>query len=157
VTYPPPPPGAPFVPIAYAQPVPLPPGFGALVVSVNRGPYLIPAPSTAKLKVDGRPAAIPGAGIWHIPLPAGTHDVRYTDFIGIPTMTTHPQLIQPGVPHYLNFDFGVWRNRVRDNAGTDVTKFGMWSNYTVLLITLAILFVICCGGGALLSTISSSQ
>jgi len=138
--------------MAYAQPVPLPPGFGALVVSVNRGPYLVPAPSTAKLKVDGRNVAIPGAGTWHIPLPAGPHDVRYTDFIGIPTMTTHPQTIQPGMPLYLTFDFGVWRNRVRDAAGVDVTKFGMWSNYTVLAITLVVLVVFCCGGAALIST-----
>jgi hypothetical protein len=143
--------------MAYAQPVALPPGFGALVVSVNRGPYLVPAPSTAKLKVDGRQVAVPGAGTWHIPLPAGPHDVRYTDFLGIPMMTTHPQVIQPGMPHYLTFDFGVWRNRVRDGAGTDVTKFGLWSNYTVLLITLAVVLVFCCGGTALIGAMSSGS
>jgi len=143
VTYPPPP-GAPFVPIAYAQPVALPPGFGALVVSVNRGPYMVPAPTTTKLKIDGREVAIPFVGTWHIPLPAGPHRVRYTDFMGIPMITTHPQVVQPGMPHYLSFDFGTWRNRVRDGAGIDVTKYGMWSNYTLLLIMLAVIAVCCC-------------
>jgi hypothetical protein len=143
--------GPPFIPIAYAQPVPLPPGYGALVVSVNRGHLLIPSPSTTTLKVDGREVPIPFAGTWHIPLPAGPHDVKYTDVLGIPLMTTRPQVIQPGMPHYLSFDFGMWRHRVRDGAGNDVTKFGLWSNYTVLLILLAIIAACCCvpviGGG----------
>jgi len=143
--------------MAYAQPVPLPPGFGALVVSVNRGPYLVPVPSTAKLKVDRQNVAIPGAGTWHIPLPAGPHDVRYTDFLGIPMVTTHPQTIQPGMPLYLTFDFGVWRNRVRDGAGVDVTKFGMWSNYTVMLIMLGAFLVLCCGGTALIQAMSGNS
>ena len=67
------------------------------------------------------------------------------------------QVIQPGMPHYLTFDFGVWRNRVRDGAGIDVTKFGMWSNYTVLLVTLAAVLVFCCGGGALISAVSGGS
>ena len=142
--------------MAYAQPVALPPGFGALVVSVNRGPYLIPASSTMRLKVDGRQVAIPGEGTWHIPLPAGPHQVRYTDILGIPAITTHPQVVQPGMPHYLNFDFGVWRNRVRDGAGVDVTKFGMWSNYAMGLIGLAVV-VFCCGGSALISAMSNGS
>ncbi len=143
--------------MAYAQPVALPPGFGALVVSVNRGPYLVPVSGTAKLKVDRQQVAIPGAGTWHIPLPAGPHDVRYTDFLGVPMVTTHPQVIQPGLPHYLAFDFGVWCNRVRDGAGVDVTKFGMWSNYTVLLVTLAVFGLLCCGGGALIGATSGGS
>jgi hypothetical protein len=152
VTYPPPP----FTPLVYAQPVALPPGFGALVVSVNRGPYIVPVPTTAKLKVDGLQVPIPGEGTWHIPLPAGSHQVRYTDLIGIPMVTLHPQVIQPGMPHYLTFDFGVWRNRVRDGAGVDVTKFGMWSNYTVVLITFAVVAVLCCGGFAVSGAMSGS-
>jgi len=135
--------------MAYAQPVALPPGFGALVVSVNRGPYLVPVSSTAKLKIDKQRVAIPSEGTWHIPLPAGPHDVRYTDFMGVPMVTTQPQVIQPGMPHYLTFDFGVWRSRVRDGAGVDVTKFGMWSNYAVLLITIAVVALCCCGGSAI--------
>lgn len=135
--------------MAYGQPVALPPGFGALVVTVNRGPYLVPVSSTMRLKVDGQHAAIPGEGTWHIPLPAGPHEVRYTDFLGIPAITTPPVIIQPGMPHYLNFDFGVWRNRVRDGAGADVTKFGMWSNYTVGLIAIGVV-LLCCVGTALI-------
>jgi hypothetical protein len=156
VTYPPPP-GAPFVPLAYAQPVALPPGFGALIVSVNRGPYIVPVPSLAKLKVDGRQVPVPGVGTWHIPLPAGPHDVRYTDFLGVPMVTTHPQVVQPGMPHYLTFDFGVWRNRVRDGAGTDATKFGMWSNYAVAPIAFLAVLLICCGGSALISGLSGGS
>lgn len=70
MSYPHPPypqPGPPnFVPMAYPQPVPLLPGGGALVVTVNRGPYIVPVPTVARLKIDGRQVAIPSEGTWHI-------------------------------------------------------------------------------------------
>jgi hypothetical protein len=89
-------------------------------------------------------------------VPAGRHDIRYTDWLGIPIMTTVADL-QPGMMHQLSFRFGGWRNRVHDGHGTDVTKFGMWSNYLVMLITFGAIGVLCCGGTLLLSMLSSSS
>ncbi|MEO3746628.1 hypothetical protein [Plantactinospora sp. B5E13] len=143
-------PGIPSAPVAYPQPVALPAGFGALVVTVNRGPYLIPVPTVAKLQIDGRHVPISGEGTWHIPLPAGPHEVRYTDFIGIPMVTTRAVVVPPGAASVLDFRFGVWRNRVHDGQGTDITKFGMWSNYLVGIVTFVAVLVLCCGGVALL-------
>jgi len=34
---------------------------------------------------------------------------------------------------------------VRDAQGTDVTKFGMWSNYTIMLIGFAVIALCCVG------------
>ena len=53
--------------------------------------------------------------------------------------------VQPGAAHHLAFRFGGWRNRVYDGYGTDVTRFGMWSNYSVMLVLLAVVGVACCG------------
>jgi hypothetical protein len=144
VAYPRVPGGVPTL-FAYAHPVPLPAGHGCLVVAVNRGPYLVPAPATCRLKIDGVQVPLPGEGTWHIPVPAGPHDVRFTDWFGIPVMTTQP-VVQPAAAAYLSFRFGGWRNRVYDPHGTDVTKFGMWSNYTFLLLTFAVIGLLCCGG-----------
>jgi hypothetical protein len=147
-------PSANVMPVAYPHPIPLPAGAGCLVVSVNRGPYLVPVTATAKLKIDGREVSISGAGTWYIPVPAGPHEVRYTDLLGIPMVTTSV-IVQPGTACQLSFQFGAWRNRVYDGHGTDVTKFGMWSNYTILLITLVGVAVICCGGIGVISTLGS--
>ncbi|WP_117670023.1 hypothetical protein [Micromonospora sp. MW-13] len=151
----PPMPGAVTPLIAYPHPISPPPGHAVLVVSVNRGPYLVPAPSTSRFKVDRQVVAIPGEGTWHVAVPAGPHDVRYTDFMGIPVMTT-TLVAHPGVLHPLAFRFGGWRNRVYDGHGTDVTKFGMWSNYSILLVTLVVLGVLCCGGFGLVAGLSTS-
>ncbi|MEU7614799.1 hypothetical protein AB0M91_02845 [Micromonospora rifamycinica] len=141
--------------IAYPHPVPPPPGHAVLVVSVNRGPYLVPVPTTSRFKIDGRPVSIPGEGTWYVAVPAGSHDVRYTDFMGIPIVTT-ALTVQPGVAYPLAFNFGGWRNRVRDGHGTDVTKFGMWSNYSIVLVVLPVVGLLCCGGLGLLSALSTS-
>ncbi|MFI7432404.1 hypothetical protein [Micromonospora haikouensis] len=151
----PPGPGAVTPLTAYPQPIPPPPGHAVLVVSVNRGPYLVPAPATSKFKIDGRTVPIPGEGTWHVAVPAGPHDVRYTDFIGIPVITT-ALVAQPGAVHHLSFRFGGWRNRVHDGHGTDVTRFGMWSNYSILLVTLAVVGVLCCGGFGLVAALSGT-
>ncbi|WP_234359040.1 hypothetical protein [Plantactinospora sp. BC1] len=154
MSYPPtPPPGMTLAASPY--PVPLPPGWGALVISANRGPYLVSAPSSYRLKIDGRDVPGMAEGTFHIPVPAGEHDVRFTDLLGVPAMTTRV-VVQPGTGHRLSFRFGGWRNRVYDGAGTDVTKFGMWSNYTLLLITSAVIGVVCCGGLGLLAMLDSS-
>ncbi|MCX4386504.1 hypothetical protein OG777_06125 [Micromonospora peucetia] len=141
--------------IAYPHPITPPPGYAALVVSVNRGPYLVPAPTTSKFKVNGQVVPIPGEGTWHVAVPAGQHDVRYTDLMGIPLITTGI-LAHPGTVQHLSFRFGGWRNRVHDGHGTDVTKFGLWSNYSILLATLVVLGVVCCGGVGLVAAFSSS-
>jgi hypothetical protein len=130
---------------AYPYPVPLPPGWGALIVSANRGPYLVPAPSTCKLKIDGREVSGMAEGTFHIAVPAGEHEVKYTDLFGIPVMSTRV-VVQPGAGHQLSFRFGGWRNRVHDGVGTDVTRFGMWSNYSIALISFGVVGLICCGG-----------
>ncbi|MFE2618143.1 hypothetical protein ACFXA2_31505 [Micromonospora chalcea] len=130
--------------IAYPHPIAPPPGCGVLVVSVNRGPYMIPAPVTSRFKIDRQLVAIPGEGTWHVAVPAGGHDIRYTDFMGVPLMTTS-LMVQPGAAHHLAFRFGGWRNRVHDGYGADVTRFGLWSNYTVTLVTLVVGGLVCCG------------
>ncbi|WP_422774143.1 hypothetical protein ACN28C_15460 [Plantactinospora sp. WMMC1484] len=140
---------------AYPHPIALPPGWGALIVSANRGPYLVPAPSTCKLKIDGREVSGMAEGTFHVAVPAGEHDVRFTDLFGIPMITTRV-VVQPNAGHQLSFRFGGWRNRVHDGQGTDVTTFGMWSNYSILLITLGVVGVICCGGLALIPMLTSS-
>ncbi|WFE40821.1 hypothetical protein [Micromonospora sp. WMMD998] len=135
---------------AYPQPIAPPPGHAVLVVSVNRGPYAIPVPTTSRFKVDKLVVPIPGEGTWHIAVPAGPHDVRYTDFMGVPIVTTS-LVAQPGAAHHLSFRFGAWRNRVHDGYGTDVTRFGLWSNYTVALVALAVIVPLCCGVVGLIS------
>ncbi len=135
-------------PVAYPHPVQPPPGFACLAVTVNRGPYIVPAPTTSRLKVDGRHVRIPREGTWFVLVPAGQRDIRYTDLFGIPIMTTQV-VLPPGGMHHLSFRFGGWRNRVYDGHGTDVTRFGMWSNYAIMLIMLIMLGVtglLCCGG-----------
>ncbi|MFI1195162.1 hypothetical protein ACH4T9_18130 [Micromonospora sp. NPDC020750] len=151
----PPMPGAVTPLMAYPHPISPPPGHAVLAVSVNRGPYIVPAPTTSKFKVDRQTVPIPGEGTWYVAVPAGPHDVRYTDFMGIPVMTT-ALVAHPGALHALSFRFGGWRNRVHDGHGTDVTKFGMWSNYSVLLVTLVVFGLLCCGGSALVATLSTS-
>ncbi|MFI7069865.1 hypothetical protein [Micromonospora sediminicola] len=153
--YPPPMPGVVTPLIAYPHPIAPPPGCAVLVVSVNRGPYLVPAPATSRFKVDGRVVAIPGEGTWHVAVPAGPRDVRYTDFMGIPVITTS-LVAQPGAAHHLSFRFGGWRNRVHDGYGTDVTRFGMWSNYSILLVVLAVGGLLCCGLFGLTAAFSAS-
>ncbi|MGC4892339.1 hypothetical protein [Micromonospora sp. DT31] len=133
--------------IAYPHPITPPPGHGVLVVKVNRGPYAIPVTTSSRFKIDKRDVPIPGEGTWHVAVPAGPHDVRYTDFMGVPVITTSIA-VQPGAAHHLDFRFGAWRNRVHDGYGTDVTRFGMWSNYTVLIVTLVVVGLCCCGGMA---------
>lgn len=131
-------------PAAYPQPVALPPGYGMLVVSANRGPYLVPVLGAGQLKVDRQKVPLPGnEGTWFVPVPAGPHDVRVTDFMGLPIVTTDV-MVHPGAGHPLTFRFGGWRNRVADAQGTDVTKFGLWSNYLILLVTMGVMSVGCC-------------
>lgn len=141
--------------VAYPQPIPPPPGHAVLAVSVNRGPYLVPVPATSRFKVDGRLVSIPGEGTWYVAVPAGAHDIRYTDFMGIPIVTT-ALTVQPGLVYPLSFRFGGWRNRVHDGQGTDVTKFGMWSNYSLVLVILPVVLLLCCGGLGLIGALSTS-
>ena len=70
--------------------------------------------------------------------------------MGIPIVTTSV-VAQPGAAHHLAFRFGAWRNRVYDGRGADVTRFGLWSNYTVALVSLAVLVPLCCGAFALMT------
>ncbi|WFE21840.1 hypothetical protein O7621_00095 [Solwaraspora sp. WMMD937] len=142
--------------VAYPQPIAPPPGCAVLVVSVNRGPYLVPATAAGRFKVDGRDVPIPRAGTWHVAVPAGQHDVRYTDFMGVPVITAMV-VAHPGAAHPLSFRFGGWRNRVHDGYGTDVTKFGMWSNYLIALVALVVVGVLCCGGFGLIGALSGSS
>ncbi|MFY1652055.1 hypothetical protein ACN27J_14305 [Solwaraspora sp. WMMB762] len=151
----PPMPGAVSLLVAYPQPIAPPPGCAVLVVSVNRGPYLVPATAAGRFKVDGRDVPIPHEGTWHVAVPAGQHDVRYTDFMGVPVITT-TVVAHPGAAHPLSFRFGGWRNRVHDGYGTDITKFGMWSNYLIALVALVVVGVLCCGGFGLIGALSGS-
>ncbi|GAB3984262.1 hypothetical protein GCM10027615_71390 [Plantactinospora veratri] len=139
-----------MLPAAYPQPVTLPPGWGALVVSVNRGPYRVPAPTSSRLLIDGRDVIGMAEGTYHIPVPAGEHEVRYATAVGFPLVTTRV-LVQPGVGHHLSFRFGAWRNRVYDGRGADVTTSGSLSNYSRLLVSLVISLGVgglVCGCGA---------
>src|SRR5690606_30958041 len=131
-------------------PPPVPPGYGLLSVELNRGPYLVPAGTAAKLKISGQqvPAALTH-GPWYIPVLAGRHVVKVTDPFGIPVVTTEV-VLEPGSSHHRYFHFGAWRNRARDAFGNDVTRFGMWSNYTIMLIVLGTTLLVCCGVSALL-------
>ncbi|MEV4411289.1 hypothetical protein [Catellatospora sp. NPDC049609] len=140
------PPGA-IVPFA-AYPVPITPpeGCGVLVFSVNRGPYLVSAASTSRLKIDGREVPFGGEGTYYVALPPGPHEAKLTDPFGFPMIKT-ALTVHPGLAHLLSFRFGGWRNRVFDGHGTDVTTFGMWSNYLILLITAGASVLVC--GGAL--------
>ncbi len=136
MTFPGPPGGvAPYV--AYPAPIAPPPGFGCLVTTANHGPYIVSAASTTTLKVDGREFPIG----WCLVLPPGRHDIKLTDFIGIPMIRTE-LVVHPGATHPLRFHFGGWRNRVYDGQGTDVTRFGMWSNYAILLLVLGPLLLV---------------
>jgi hypothetical protein len=63
--------------------------------------------------------------------------------------------VHPGVAHQLAFRFGGWRNRVHDERGADVTRFGMWSNYAVMLVALPVIGLLCCAGVALTSSLSA--
>lgn len=128
----------------------LPPGYGYLRVELNRGPYLLPAGTGAKLMISGYhvPAALTH-GPWYVPVIAGRHVVKITDPFGIPAITSEV-VVEPGGHHYRYFHFGAWRNRARDAAGADVTKFGMWSNYTIMLIALGGTLLVCCGVSVLL-------
>ncbi|GHJ44371.1 hypothetical protein Cs7R123_17130 [Catellatospora sp. TT07R-123] len=140
---------------AYQVPVPLPEGHGVIVASFNRGPYLVSAATTCRLKIDGRDVPFGSEGTYHIAVPAGPHEVKVTDWMGVPMIKTR-LTVQPGAAHPLNFRFGGWRNRVHDGHGTDVTTFGMWSNYLVMLIVLGVA-VLCCGGGTVLAALASSS
>ncbi|GIG89909.1 hypothetical protein [Plantactinospora endophytica] len=148
-----PPPGMALA--AYPHPVQLPPGWGALIVSANRGPYLVPAPTTCKLKIDGREVSGMAEGTFHIAVPAGEHEVKYTDLFGIPMITTRV-VVHPGTAQQVSFRFGGWRNRVHDGQGADITRFGMWSNYSILLITLAVVGA-CCGGLVLIPMLAGAN
>ena len=140
----PPIPGAVAPLIAYPHPIVPPPGHAVLAVTVNRGPYIVPATATSKFKVGGWTVSIPREGTWHVAVPAGQHAVRYTDFMGIPIITT-ALVAHPGALHHLSFRFGGWRNRVHDGYGNDVTRFGLWSNYSIALVSLVVLGAVCCG------------
>ncbi|MFG1776003.1 hypothetical protein ACGFIR_06385 [Micromonospora sp. NPDC049051] len=148
MSYPPHPPYPPVpgavTPLVYPHPIAPPPGYAVLGITVNRGPYIVPAPTTSKLKIDAVPVPIPGEGTWYVVISPGAHDVRYTDFMGLPLITT-AMMAYPNAMHHLSFRFGGWRNRVHDAHGTDVTKFGMWSNYSIALVALAVFGVVCCG------------
>jgi hypothetical protein len=139
------PPGAIVPYTAYPVPITPPEGCGVLVFSVNRGPYLVSAASTARLKIDGRGVVFGGEGAWHIALPAGPHEVKLTDFSGMPVMKT-AVTVQPGTAQTRMFQFEVWRNRVHDGHGNDVATFAMWSNYVIMIIMLGGFGVLCCSG-----------
>ena len=130
--------------VAYPHPIAPPPGYAVLAISVNRGPYIVPAAVAARFRISGSVVAIASEGTWYVAVPAGTHDVRCTDFMGVPIITT-VLVAHPGALHHLSFRFGGWRNRVYDGHGTDVTKFGLWSNYSIALVTLVVFGVLCCG------------
>ncbi|BCJ75652.1 hypothetical protein CS0771_51960 [Catellatospora sp. IY07-71] len=145
------PPGA-IVPfIAYPVPITPPPGCGVLVFTVNRGPYLVSAASTARLRIGGQEVPFAGEGTWHVAVPAGAFEVRLTDFMGVPIMKT-AVTVQPGEAQARTFDFQVWRNRVLDGQGNDAATFAMWSNYLIMVVTLVgIAVACCCGFGALIT------
>lgn len=130
-----------------SQPPPLPTGYGCLVYEFSRGPYVIPAWKTMRFSVAGTSVPV-NQGRWFVPVVAGQQRVKVADVFGFPVMTADVN-IQPGGSEYRLFDFGVWRNRVKDGSGADVTRFGMWSSYAFLAIGLIVL-VLCCVGGALL-------
>jgi hypothetical protein len=140
---------------AYPMPVPVPEGHGVLIVSFNRGPYIVSAASTCRLKIDGREVPFAGEGTYYIVVPAGPHEAKVTDFIGMPMIKT-ALTVHPGAGHQLAFRFGGWRNRVHDGQGADVTTFGMWSNYLIMLVFFPVFFLLCCGGVALISALGSS-
>ncbi|MEU8007123.1 hypothetical protein AB0B66_38680 [Catellatospora sp. NPDC049111] len=140
---------------AYPMPVPVPEGHGVLIVSFNRGPYIVSAASTCRLKIDGREVPFAGEGIYYIVVPAGPHEAKVTDFIGMPMIKT-ALTVHPGAGHQLAFRFGGWRNRVHDGQGADVTTFGMWSNYLIMLVFFPAFFLLCCGGVAVISALGSS-
>ncbi|MEU7826052.1 hypothetical protein [Catellatospora sp. NPDC049133] len=149
-------PPAPVMPYtAYPMPVPVPEGHGVLIVSFNRGPYIVSAASTCRLKIDGREVPFAGEGTYYIVVPAGPHEAKVTDFIGMPMIKT-ALTVHPGAGHQLAFRFGGWRNRVHDGQGADVTTFGMWSNYLIMLVFFPVFFLLCCGGVALISALGSS-
>lgn len=134
-------------PVLAPSPYPpqLPPGYGCLSLEFNRGPYLIPAMTTSRFKVDGQDVTHRmREGRWFLPVAAGYHKLKVTDFMGVPIMTTEVT-VAPGGTHHRSFRFGGWRNRVRDERGTDVTRFGLWSNYSMMLIGFAVLAVCCVG------------
>jgi len=141
--------------VGYPVPITPPTGHGSLAISISRGPYIVPVASTSRLKIDGRDISKTGEQTF-VAVPAGPHQVKLTDFLGMPLMSTE-LTVHPGAVQQLSFSAGAWRNRVYDGQGADVTKFGMWSNYTILAITLAVLLVVCCGGFALLAAVSSTQ
>ena len=141
VTYPYQPAAPPLTPLPGPPPA-LPPGHGLLVVSFNRGPYMVPVMTTSRFKIDGRDVRVQ-EGTWFIVVPAGQRQIKVTDFIGV-TIASTILAVQPGATHQLRWDFGAWRNRVYDHRNADVTKFGMWSNYTVMLITLGIILPVTC-------------
>lgn len=137
-------------------PTPLPPGYGYLLVEVSRGPYIVPAHNAGKVKIEGLSTGMKlGPGRWHIPVVAGWHTVKLTDLLGMPMVSTQPQLVQPGAATYVYFHVGAWRNRAKDAQGTDVTKFGMWSNYSFLLILLGVVLLACCALPAAFGAFSS--
>ncbi|GAA1401627.1 hypothetical protein GCM10009662_25190 [Catellatospora coxensis] len=149
------PPGSLIPYTAYPMPVPVPEGHGVLIVSFNRGPYIVSAASTSKLKIDGRQVPFGGEGTYYVLVPAGPHEVKVTDPFGMPMIKT-ALTVHPGAGHQLAFRFGGWRNRVFDGQGADVTTFGMWSNYLIMLVFFPALFLLCCGGVALISALGSS-
>jgi hypothetical protein len=108
---------------------------------------VLPAWKTMRLTAAGAPVPV-AQGRWFVPVVAGQQKVKVADVFGFPVMTTVVN-IQPGTSEYRLFNFGVWRNRVKDGSGADVTKFGMWSSYAFLAIGL-VLVVLCCVGGSLL-------
>jgi hypothetical protein len=140
--------------VAYPMPVTLPSGHGCLVVALNHGPYLVSAATTTRLKIDGHEVPI-GDGTWHIPVPAGPHEVKITDFIGIPAIKTRLD-VQVGYQHTLQFRFGGWRNTVHDQHGVDVSTFSGWSNYLTMLVTFGVIGVLCCGGCLVVVAASST-
>jgi hypothetical protein len=141
--------------MAYPHPFAPPPGHGLLAVAINRGPYLFPVTATSRLRVDGHSIPIPAPGLWFVAVPAGQHSVRITDFLGIPAIVAGPMNVPFGGTQHLTFRFGGWRNRVYDGSGADMTRFGMWSNYSIALVTALIVGLVCCCGGGLLNLLGN--
>ncbi|MGH3734867.1 MAG: hypothetical protein ACRDT6_04485 [Micromonosporaceae bacterium] len=144
---------APFV--GSPAPPPIPPGYGCLVVTFDRGPYLYPVMYTGRFHVG--PVRVPvGEGTWYVIVPPGVHEMKVKDPLGI-TLASTRRTVAPGRPHPLRFGFGAWRNRVYDERGTDVTTFGLWSSYTTGLVVSAAglaLAGLCAGGYALIDSIA---
>lgn len=141
--------------VGVPAPPPIPPGYGCLVLTFGRGPYLYPVMFTGRFRIGPVPVPV-GQGTWYVIVPPGVHEMKVVDALGI-TMARTRRTVSPDRPQPLRFHFGGWRNRVYDEHGTDVTTYGMWSNYAVALVVSGALLALaglCAGGVTLLRSLT---